>query len=405
MDRLTIDDIDLKEKRVLMRVDFNVPIENGKVTDDTRIRAALPTIQKILQSDAKLILMSHLGRPKGAPDPKYSLMPAATRLSELLGKDVEMAPDCAGSDVEAMVNARQPGDVLMLENVRFHKEEEKNDPEFAKKLAALGDVYVNDAFGSAHRAHASTEGVAKILKTAAVAGYLMKAELSALGKLLTGAQQPFIVILGGAKVSDKIQIIRNLVTRASHLLIGGGMAYTFLKAQGHEIGKSLLEAEHLTTAANLMTVVVYSNPRKPVKLELPVDHVIGSTIEGNDATALAQIDIPADRLAGDIGPQTVKNFNMSIAQAKTILWNGPMGIFEKAPFARGTMAIAAAVAEATGRGAFTVVGGGDSVAALSKSGLANKISHVSTGGGASLEFLGGQDLPGVEALTKAPKKA
>jgi phosphoglycerate kinase len=404
MDKLTIDDIDLKEKRVLMRVDFNVPIENGRVTDDTRIRAALPTIQKILQSNAKLILMSHLGRPKGGPDPKYSLMPAATRLTELLGKDVEMAPDCVGSDVEAMVNARQPGEVLMLENVRFHKEEEKNDPEFAKQLAALGDVYVNDAFGSAHRAHASTEGVAKIHKAAAVAGYLMKAELSALGKLLAGAPQPFVVILGGAKVSDKILLIRNFLTRASHLLIGGGMAYTFLKAQGREIGKSLVEMEHLHLAANLMTVAEYSNPRKPVKMVLPSDHVISSSIEGADAVAHGSIDIPSDKLGGDIGARTIQDFTAIILQAKTILWNGPMGIFEKAPFAKGTMAIAAAVAEATGRGAFSVVGGGDSVAALSQAGLTNKISHVSTGGGASLEFLGGQDLPGVEALTKAPKK-
>jgi phosphoglycerate kinase len=405
MDKLTIDDIDLKEKRVLMRVDFNVPIANGKVTDDSRIRAALPTIQKILQSHAKLILMSHLGRPKSGPEAKYSLMPAATRLTELLGKDVEMAPDCVGSDVEAMVNSRQPGQVLMLENVRFHQEEEKNDAEFAKQLATLGEVYVNDAFGSAHRAHASTEGVAKILKTAAVAGYLMKAELTALGKLLIGAPLPFAVILGGAKVSDKIPLIKNFVTRASHLLIGGGMAYTFLKAQGREIGRSLLEAEHVVMAANLMTVVAYSNPRKPVKMELPVDHIIGSNLDGTDAMEHPQTDIPADKLAGDIGPQTIKNFGMTLAQAKTVLWNGPMGVFEKAPFAKGTMAIAAAVAEATGRGAFTVVGGGDSVAALSKSGLANKISHVSTGGGASLEFLGGQALPGVEALTKAPKKA
>ncbi|MCG3121607.1 MAG: Bifunctional PGK/TIM [bacterium] len=405
MDKLTIDDIAVKDKRVLTRVDFNVPIESGKVTDDTRIRAALPTIQKILQNQGKLILMSHLGRPKGGPEPKYSLMPAATRLTELLGQDVEMAPDCIGSEVEAMVNKMQPGQVLMLENVRFHKEEEKNDPEFAKKLAALGDVYVNDAFGSAHRAHASTEGIAKILKTAAVAGYLMKAELAALGKLLTGAPQPFVVILGGAKVSDKIQIIKNLITRASHLLIGGGMAYTFLKAQGHEIGKSLLEAEHLNLATNLMTVAAYSNPRKPVKMVFPEDHLIGSSIEGTDAVELASVDIPADKLGGDIGPKTVQNFKTIILQAKTILWNGPMGVFEKAPFAKGTMAIAAAVAEATGRGAFSVVGGGDSVAALTQSGLTDKISHVSTGGGASLEFLGGQDLPGVEALTKAPKKA
>jgi phosphoglycerate kinase len=405
MDKLTIDDIDLKEKRVLMRVDFNVPIENGKVTDDTRIRAALPTIQKILQSNARLILMSHLGRPKRGPEAKYSLMPAATRLAELLGRDVEMAPDCVGSEVEAMVNSRQPGQVLMLENLRFHQEEEKNDPEFARQLAALGEVYVNDAFGSAHRAHASTEGVAKIHKGAAVAGYLMKAELTALGKLLTGASLPFAVILGGAKVSDKILLIKNFVTRASHLLIGGGMAYTFLKAQGREIGKSLVEIEHLVTAANLMTVVAYSNPRKPVKMELPADHVIASNLDGTDAVEHPQADIPADKLAGDIGPQTIKNFSMIIAQAKTVLWNGPMGIFEKAPFAKGTMAIAAAIAEATGRGAFTVVGGGDSVAALSKSGLTAKISHVSTGGGASLEFLGGQTLPGVEALTKAPKKA
>jgi phosphoglycerate kinase len=316
-----------------------------------------------------------------------------------------MAPDCAGSEVEAMVNKMQPGQVLMLENVRFHKEEEKNDPEFAKKLAVLGDVYVNDAFGSAHRAHASTEGIAKIHKTASVAGYLMKAELSALGKLLTDAQQPFVVILGGAKVSDKIPIIKNLVTRASHILIGGGMAYTFLKAQGHEIGKSLVEMEQLDVATNLMTVVAYSDPRKPVKMELPVDHVIASTVEGTDAVVYPVIDIPADKLGGDIGPQTTTKFSAIIAQAKTVFWNGPMGIFEKARFAKGTMEIAKAVADATGRGAFTVVGGGDSVAALSQSGLTEKISHVSTGGGASLEFLGGQDLPGVEALSKAPKKA
>lgn len=404
MDKLTIDDIDLKEKRVLVRVDFNVPLDNGTVTDDTRIRAALPTIKKLQQANAKIVLMSHLGRPKGGPDSKYSLMPAANRLTQLLGKNVEMAPDCVGSDVEAMVNKMAPGEILMLENVRFHPEEEKNDPAFAKQLAALGEVYVNDAFGSAHRAHASTEGIAKILKTVSVAGYLMKAELTALGKMLGDAPRPYVAILGGAKVSDKIEVIHTIITKVSHLLIGGGMAYTFLKAQGHEIGNSLLETDKLAVAQNVMRVAEYSNPRKPVKLELPSDHVIASGIDGADAAPHALIDIPAGKLAGDIGPQTLERFRTLILQAKTILWNGPMGVFERAAFAAGTMGVAQAVAEATSKGAFSVVGGGDSVAALSKSGLTDKISHVSTGGGASLEFLGGKDLPGVVALTKAPTK-
>ncbi|MCL4704833.1 phosphoglycerate kinase [bacterium] len=404
MDKLTIDDIDLKEKRVLVRVDFNVPLDNGTVTDDTRIRAALPTIKKLQQANAKIVLMSHLGRPKGGPDSKYSLMPAANRLTQLLGKNVEMAPDCVGGDVEAMVNKMAPGEILMLENVRFHPEEEKNDPNFAKQLAALGEVYVNDAFGSAHRAHASTEGIAKILKTASVAGYLMKAELTALGKMLGDAPRPYVAILGGAKVSDKIEVIHTIITKVSHLLIGGGMAYTFLKAQGREIGNSLLETDKLAVAQNVMRVAEYSNPRKPVKLELPSDHVIASGIDGADAVPHALIDIPAGKLAGDIGSQTLERFRTLILQAKTILWNGPMGVFERAAFAAGTMGVAQAVAEATSKGAFSVVGGGDSVAALSKSGLTDKISHVSTGGGASLEFLGGKDLPGVVALTKAPTK-
>lgn len=404
MDKLTIDDIDLKEKRVLVRVDFNVPLDNGTVTDDTRIRAALPTIKKLQQANAKIVLMSHLGRPKGGPDSKYSLMPAANRLTQLLGKNVEMAPDCVGGDVEAMVNKMAPGEILMLENVRFHPEEEKNDPAFAKQLAALGEVYVNDAFGSAHRAHASTEGIAKILKTASVAGYLMKAELTALGKMLGDAPRPYVAILGGAKVSDKIEVIHTIITKVSHLLIGGGMAYTFLKAQGHEIGNSLLETDKLAVAQNVMRVAEYSNPRKPVKLELPSDHVIAASIDGADATPHGLIDIPAGKLAGDIGSQTLERFRTLILQAKTILWNGPMGVFERAAFAAGTMGVAQAVAEATSKGAFSVVGGGDSVAALSKSGLTDKISHVSTGGGASLEFLGGKDLPGVVALTKAPTK-
>lgn len=404
MDKLTIDDIDLKEKRVLVRVDFNVPLDNGTVTDDTRIRAALPTIKKLQQANAKIVLMSHLGRPKGGPDSKYSLMPAANRLTQLLGKNVEMAPDCVGGDVEAMVNKMAPGEILMLENVRFHPEEEKNDPNFAKQLAALGEVYVNDAFGSAHRAHASTEGIAKILKTASVAGYLMKAELTALGKMLGDAPRPYVAILGGAKVSDKIEVIHTIITKVSHLLIGGGMAYTFLKAQGREIGNSLLETDKLAVAQNVMRVAEYSNPRKPVKLELPSDHVIASGIDGADAVPHALIDIPAGKLAGDIGSQTLERFRTLILQAKTILWNGPMGVFERAAFAAGTMGVAQAVAEATSKGVFSVVGGGDSVAALSKSGLTDKISHVSTGGGASLEFLGGKDLPGVVALTKAPTK-
>lgn len=404
MDKLTIDDIDLKEKRVLVRVDFNVPLDNGTVTDDTRIRAALPTIKKLQQANAKIVLMSHLGRPKGGPDSKYSLMPAANRLTQLLGKNVEMAPDCVGGDVEAMVNKMAPGEILMLENVRFHPEEEKNDPNFAKQLAALGEVYVNDAFGSAHRAHSSTEGIAKILKTASVAGYLMKAELTALGKMLGDAPRPYVAILGGAKVSDKIEVIHTIITKVSHLLIGGGMAYTFLKAQGREIGNSLLETDKLAVAQNVMRVAEYSNPRKPVKLELPSDHVIASGIDGADAVPHALIDIPAGKLAGDIGSQTLERFRTLILQAKTILWNGPMGVFERAAFAAGTMGVAQAVAEATSKGAFSVVGGGDSVAALSKSGLTDKISHVSTGGGASLEFLGGKDLPGVVALTKAPAK-
>lgn len=404
MDKLTIDDIDLKEKRVLVRVDFNVPLEKGVVTDDTRIRASLPTIQKLLQASAKVILMSHLGRPKGGPDPKYSLMPAANRLTQLLGKNVEMAPDCVGSDVEKMVEAMKPGDVLMLENVRFHPEEEKNDPAFAKQLAALGEVYVNDAFGSAHRAHASTEGIAKILKNTAVAGYLMKAEISALGRMLGDPPKPYVAILGGAKVSDKIEVIHTIITKVSHLLIGGGMAYTFLQAQGHEIGNSLLEEDKLAVAKNVLRVAEYHNPRKPLRVELPNDHVIASNLEGAEATPLDAVDIPAGKLAGDIGPKTLERYRALILQAKTILWNGPMGVFEKAAFAAGTMGVAQAVAEATSKGAFSVVGGGDSVAALAKSGLTDKISHVSTGGGASLEFLGGKDLPGVVALTKAPTK-
>lgn len=404
MDRMTIDDVELSGKRVLTRVDFNVPLDGERVTDDTRIRAALPTIQKIIQAGGKCILMSHLGRPKGGPDPKYSIKPAAKRLSELLGRAVTLAPDCVGTAVQPLVEAMQNGDVLMLENVRFYKEEEKNDPAFAAQLAALGEVYINDAFGAAHRAHASTAGIAKILKTSA-AGYLMKAELESLGRLLDAPQEGFVVILGGAKVGDKITVIHNLITRASHMLIGGGMAYTFLKMKGLEIGKSLFDAEHSNVAYNILQVAEFANPRKRCRLLLPTDHVVADSIEGDGVAVTMDAKIPAGKLGADIGPHTTNYYASIIRQAKTIFWNGPMGIFEKEQFAKGTMEVAKAVAEATLRGAFSVVGGGDSVAALAQSGMSDKISHVSTGGGASLEFMGGLELPGVEALAKAAKKA
>jgi phosphoglycerate kinase len=404
MDRMTIDDVDVSGKRVLTRVDFNVPLDGDRVTDDTRIRAALPTIQKLIQSGGKCILMSHLGRPKGGPEPKYSIKPAAQRLGELLGNEIKTAPDCVGDDVKSLVDAMQNGDVLMLENVRFHKEEEKNDPAFAAQLAALGDVYVNDAFGAAHRAHASTAGIPKILKSSA-AGYLMKAELESLSRLLNAPQEGFVVILGGAKVGDKITVIHNLITRASEMLIGGGMAYTFLKMKKIEIGKSLFDAEHSNVAYNILQVAEFTNPRKRCRVLLPSDHVVADNLDGAGATVTPDANIPADKIGVDIGPNTASYYASIIRQAKTIFWNGPMGIFEKAASAKGTMEIAKAVAEATSRGAFSVVGGGDSVAALAQSSLSDKISHVSTGGGASLEFMGGLDLPGVEALAKAPKKA
>lgn len=403
MDRMTIDDVALSGKRVLTRVDFNVPLDGDRVTDDTRIRAALATIQKIIQSGGKCILMSHLGRPKGGPDPKHSIRPAAQRLSELLGREVKVAPDCVGPATQSLVDAMQNGDVLMLENVRFHIEEEKNDPAFAAQLAALGEVYINDAFGAAHRAHASTAGITKIVKSSA-AGYLMKAELEALSRLLTAPQYGFVVILGGAKVGDKITVIRNLITRASHMLIGGGMAYTFLKMKGAEIGKSLFDADHANVAYNILQVAEFTNPRKPCRLLLPSDHVVADTVDGTGVMVTKDVNIPKDKLGADIGPKTTAYYASIIRQAQTIFWNGPMGIFEKEPFARGTTEIAKAVAEATSRGAFSVVGGGDSVAALAQSGMSDKISHVSTGGGASLEFMGGLQLPGVEALAKAAKK-
>lgn len=395
MNKLSIDKINLKSKRVFVRVDFNVPLdENLNVTDDIRIVESLPTIKKIISDGGKAILASHLGRPKGGPNPKYSLKPAAVRLSELLGKEVKLAPDCIGDDVKAMVDQLQEGDVLLLENVRFHPEEEKNDPDFAKKLSELSDIYVNDAFGSAHRAHASTEGITKYVSTS-VAGYLMQKELDYLGSAIANPKRPFTAILGGAKISGKIDVINNLIDKVDTLIIGGGMAFTFFKAQGKEIGKSLLEEDKIELAKEILQKVQNSN----VKFLLPVDIVVATEFNNDSPAEVISVDnIPADKMGLDIGPETVKLFKEEILKSKTVVWNGPMGVFELDNFAKGTFEIAKSLAEATAQGAITVIGGGDSAAAISKAGLKEKVSHVSTGGGASLEFLEGKILPGVAAL-------
>lgn len=392
MKKLTIKDLDLQGKRLFIRVDFNVPLDAGQVSDDTRIRASLPTIQYAIEHGAKVILASHLGRPKGTVNAKYSLKPVATRLSELLGHPAKFANDGIGPEVEAEVNRLQNGEVILLENLRFHAEEEKNEENFSRKLAALCDLYVNDAFGAAHRAHASTAGMTAFVKRAA-SGFLMERELEYLGKALYNPEQPFIVILGGAKVSDKIEVIENLLKSADVLLIGGAMAYTFLKAQEFKIGKSLVEDDKLELAKQLMDKARARN----VRLELPVDHVVAKKLDPIEDLRTTTITDTADDEAGfDIGPETVKKYRKEIAQAKTIVWNGPMGIFEKDAFAQGTKEIAQAVAESEGT---TIVGGGDSVAAVNQAGFSERISHVSTGGGASLEFLSGIELPGVKALT------
>ncbi len=404
MDRQVIDDLDLSGKRVLTRVDFNVPIADGKVVDDTRIEAALPTIKKIIGDKGKLILMSHLGRPNGEAKAAFSLKPVCERLSELMGQDVKMAADCVGESIENLVNGLTDGKVLLLENTRFHKEETANDAEFANQLANLGDVYINDAFGTAHRAHASTQGVAKLIKESA-AGYLMQSEVENLTKLLESAEMPYVTILGGAKVSDKLKVIHNLVTRVSAMLIGGGMAYTFLKATQVGVGNSILDEERIAMAYNSMVVALNPHPLKKIQFLLPEDHIIANGKAGSGFKASDDAEIPADWRGVDIGPKTVAKFKEIVNEAKTIFWNGPMGIFEDDNFAKGTIEIANAVAQATDRGAFTVVGGGDSIAAIEKAGVKDKISHVSTGGGASLEFLGGIDLPGIMALAKAKKKA
>lgn len=395
MKKLSIDQVELTGKRVLVRVDFNVPLdENLNITDDIRISESLPTIKKIISENGKAILISHLGRPKGGPNPKYSLKPTAKRLSELLGKEVKLAPDCIGKETKAMVDSMQNGDVLVLENVRFHPEEEKNDPEFAKQLAELGDVFINDAFGSAHRAHASTEGVTKFIKICA-AGYLMQKELDYLGSAIANPKRPYTAILGGSKISGKIDVINNLLDKVDTLIVGGGMAFTFYKAEGKEIGTSLLEAEKIDLAKEVLENVKKSG----VKFLLPVDVVAASEFKNDSPSVVVNVDsIPADKMGLDIGPETVKLFSAEIAKAKTIVWNGPMGVFEMDNFAKGTNAVAQALADATAKGAITVIGGGDSAAAITKAGLKDKVSHVSTGGGASLEFLEGKVLPGVVAL-------
>jgi phosphoglycerate kinase len=396
MTKLTIKDLDLRGKRVFIRVDFNVPLKDGVITDDTRIRETLPTLKLAIEKGGRLVLASHLGRPKGGPDPKYSLKPAAKKLEELLGKPVAFAADCVGPEAEAKSKALKDGDVLVLENVRFHPEEEKNDEGFSKQLASLCDgVFVCDAFGSAHRAHASVVGITKFVKQAA-AGLLMEKELTYIGKAISNPTRPFVAILGGAKVSDKIEVVENLMKIADAMLIGGGMAYTFLKAQGIGIGKSLVEEDKLDLARKILLDVKEKNFR----LLLPLDNVVTPEFKADAPTKVVEVSaIPSDQMGLDIGPKTIAAYSTEIAKSKTIVWNGPMGVFEMPAFAKGTLAIAQAVAAATTAGATSIVGGGDSVAAIHQSGLADKISHISTGGGASLEFLGGRKLPGVEALT------
>ena len=386
MNKKTVRDVDVKGKRVLMRVDFNVPLREGQITDDTRVRAALPTIQYLLDQDAALILMSHLGRPKGEVKPELSLAPVAAHLGTLLGKAVQMAPDCVGETVTKMAEALQPGDVLVLENTRFYAGETKNDPALAKQLAALGDLYVNDAFGAAHRAHASTEGVTKHLP--AVAGLLMEKEIEFLGNATQNPERPYVAIIGGAKISDKIGVIQNLLKKVDCLLIGGGMANTFLAAQGYDMADSLVEPESIEVAKELMA--------DGKKLVLPVDGVVADAFAEDAAHKIVPIDgIEAGWRMLDIGPKSVELFKEKIAGAKTVVWNGPMGVFEFAPFAVGTTSIAEMLAESD---AVTVIGGGDSVAAIKQAGLSEKMSHISTGGGASLEMLEGKTLPGLAAL-------
>jgi phosphoglycerate kinase len=391
--KLTISDLDLKGKRVFCRVDFNVPLDaDGKITDDTRIVAALPTIKHIIAAGGRLILASHLGRPKGKPAPEFSLAAIAPYLGKILGQTVQMAPDCVGDKVVQLVDAMNDGDVLLLENVRFHAGETDNDPAFSQQLASLADLYINDAFGTAHRAHASTEGVARILDQAAC-GFLMQEELRYLVGALAQPKKPFVAIIGGAKVSDKILVIENLLDKVDCLIIGGGMAYTFIKAQGFEIGKSLVEDDRIELAGKLLKRAEAAN----VKIILPVDHLAAASFAADAAFTVCDNEhIPTESICLDIGPESINLFNATIATAKTVVWNGPMGVFEFDAFSKGTFAVADALANSA---ALSIVGGGDSVAAVNRRGLADKMTHISTGGGASLELLEGKILPGIAALT------
>ena len=394
----SVTDLNLSGKKAFIRVDFNVPIKDGRISEDTRIRASLPTIQYALDHGATVILASHLGRPKGKPNPEYSLRPVAARLSELVGRPVEFAEDCIGEPAQRAIAKAGTGGhagvgrIVLLENLRFHAEEEKNDPAFAKQLSALADVYVNDAFGSAHRAHASTEGIVHHVSEAA-AGLLMAKEVEYLGRVLEHPERPFVAILGGAKVSDKLEVIENLIPRVDALLIGGAMAYTFFKARGVPVGKSLVEADLLDTARD----VERRAKERGLRLELPTDHVVAPKLEAGAPAETLEVGDPAigERMGLDIGPRTVQSYRDVIAGAKTVIWNGPMGVFEIDAFANGTLEVARAVASVKGT---TVIGGGDSIAAVAKAGVTDRITHISTGGGASLEFLGGRKLPGVEAL-------
>jgi phosphoglycerate kinase len=391
--KLSIEQVELRERRVFLRADLNAPLEHGAVSDDTRLTAVLPTIRLALERGAAVVLASHLGRPKGGPEPKYSLAPVAERLTALLERPVTLAPDCVGEAVERAAGELKPGQVLLLENLRFHREEEANDDGFARRLAALGDVYVNDAFAAAHRAHASIAAITRHLQPAA-AGLLMRRELDALGCILESPARPLTAVLGGAKVSDKLALVEHLLARVDALVIGGGMAFTFLRALGHGVGKSLVEADRIDTARSAMDTA----RRRGVQIVLPVDAVVAGGLDSPSGRAVSVRDIPPEQMGLDIGPLTVEHFAAVLKVAKTIVWNGPMGVFEKPAFATGTVAVARAVAES---GAFSVIGGGDTVAAVNQAGVAARIGYISTAGGAFLEFLEGRTLPGVEALTEA----